>query len=1102
MSLVRFEIEPSKALHRHDKGRHIERPARISYPRQGLSAMASVEEETTGSVAWPENDVDSEGMKGCVVGSVCSPSSRREHHGSSNKPTKYTAAPSNTSIIQSSHMASGRHASEKKEDEDDGSFDEIPLSEADQNLFIQQLQLELEATRQAASVQEQNYKRQADTQQAESQQLSLQLQEALRKLENSQVADDSIESTNHVQELQRKCQQLQADLEEAHDGLVQLHQSKEQIQDEANKMIQDLLADRRDLQAQLQEYAESSSPSPLSSAGRNNRDAPPETDGMESLRRKLAATRRQQTELEQVIRDRHVLIEDMQETLAERDTSIASLKKSFMTLEQQLSASQLEMAALRSYSHTGTDQGEGYDVILLDGNELSTNEVEELQASLDSYQEKERRLMQENKLLNQEVSDAIQESNRVKSQLEAAQAEIDVLRFKLDRDNDDIMSQTATDISVSPQVQIQERDNAIATLVQQSMKQDEIIVELQSQLADVSNELKALRESVAEPSDAGPSWEQVAELRRETEIFASQVIEQDEEIETLARALGSREAEVEALESQVLELTAKVSTADTEASTKIADLSSKVDDHEETNQQLQEEIRLLTKTLHDAEAENEASRARALESKMELDKLDNQIQLLSDEKANLEKMLADELAGASQVDYLEERLRALEAELEQKEAVLKQQEAQFEALQRSSQNTTVDEMEVESLRSEMATLQMDLAHQTDALDKAMATILELEREVAEKSSSAATDMNDEKEELMEEVESLSHHLEETHAEVKTLSNMVDNYELKLRLIAQDKDVTIDSLNRLLAKEKEESALEIEHMRREWETTLVQMKQLRDEVTTEVSDRDERIYTLQQALAANEDLVAQMKTEMDHLQGGMETKAVTRREEIEDMQQELVDLTTTVAHRDRRIKALQGEFEDKQMEHESELEKLRKVVENMVNATEHGSEHRNAADLRMESQLNDVQSRLEALRLENAVLQEENANLQERLTTEALVATPETDDGVQNKLLDQLGFQTLRADELESELNELKKVALRADELEAELNELKNVAFDAASLSVASSNPVPVTPPSSAVAPPTSAVSTTCRVVPPSPRRQRGMKLLSRGRRNDKRISTD
>jgi chromosome segregation ATPase len=354
-------------------------------------------------------------------------------------------------------------------------------------------------------------------------------------------------------------------------------------------------------------------------------------------------------------------------------------------------------------------------------------------------------------------------------------------------------------------------------------------------------------------------------------------------------------------------------------------------------------------------------------------------------------------------------------------------------------------------------------------------------------SSATTNLNAEKEELMVEVESLSQQLEESQAEVKTLSDIVDNYELKLRLIAQDKDVTIDNLNRALATQKEDTADELEQMRREVEKTVAEMKRLKEEVENEIHDRDERIFGLQQALTAHKDLVEQMKTEMDHLQGSMETTAVNRREEIEDMQQELVELTSTVAKQERQIKSLLGEIEDRKVQHGAEIEKLRKEMESLEATNEQlGSRHRTAEDLQTESRLNEVKDRLDKLRWKNNMLQEENAELRRKLASDLKDASMPGDEA-QNILQEALNAQAQRVKELEAELSELKKPLLKLEPSQSESLTAVN----------------PVTPTAGEESAETNlALSVDKNGPPPSPslnlavRRQRGLGFLSRGRRRD------
>jgi chromosome segregation ATPase len=877
--------------------------------------------------------------------------------------------------------------------------------------------------------------------------------------------DDQEDLLGKVQQLELNCDLLQRELDEAHDKLQRNATQNMEVQ---------LLKE-------------------------NCHDAPAETDGEEDLKKKLEAATILQEQTKATLSEKQLELKTLQEKLADRDTTIATYIYSSMALEQQLSAGKQEIETLRIKLEN--EGGEGYDIIMLGGS--SDHETQQLKTSLVSYRE---------------------ENSRLNKQLQILEADMEVLHEQL-HVKEKVASNIGTEASVPSNTQVQERDETFASLVKQLTEQDKTIATLEEQLDIVSKGFEALRneravENVGDMSHVGPSWEEVKELRRETEMFAEQVIEQEEEIESLTKRLQSREEQVVELEQQIADLTAKITTSTASTNT-IADLSSQVDELEDANQLLQEEMRELKRKHYEIEeAGMEAMRLELVELKQKSEMFEHQVEALSKEKAKLEAVLAEERAKHLMIDDLEEKLRIAESQLEQKEAELRQKDVQIDEL--TAQAASVDEMEVESLRAEIAelkakimdqtteidnartmieqmegelasndsslvatlhdeinSLKVHVARQTDALDTAKTTILELEREVAEKDSSAATSFNEEKEEIMDEVESLSRKLEEAHAEVKTLSEMVDNYEIKLKLIANDKDTTIDNLNRVLVSQKEDQSGEIEYLKRQLEVSEAEMKQLNEEVTNEISERDERIFELQQSLSAHIDLVGQMKTEMDHLQGSMESSAVGRRKEFDDMQQELSDLTSTVTQQERQIKTLQGKLEDRQIAHQSDLDKLKKEIENLENINEQlGAKHRTALDLQMESRLNEVKDRLEKLRWRNIILQEENSRLRAQFSIGSSLGNS-TDESNETRQR-QLTGQTFEIVGLNNEL--------------IDLNKRSPVKLEPSpSLAPPSPEPASCLPriPSSPIS------ESSVQQVGLSTRRQRGLAFLSRGRRKEK-----
>ena len=182
---------------------------------------------------------------------------------------------------------------------------------------------------------------------------------------------------------------------------------------------------------------------------------------------------------------------------------------------------------------------------------------------------------------------------------------------------------------------------------------------------------------------------------------------------------------------------------------------------------------------------------------------------------------------------------------------------------------------------------------------------------------------------------------------------------------------------------------------------------------QIEHREARIYTLEVTLSAQEQLIGNMKTEMDQLQGSMENSVARRKDENDELQQELLAISATAAKQEREITTLKLEMEAKSMEYQSTISNLEQKIILLERAP---TELRNAQDLQMELRVKEVKDRLEKLKWRNASLKDENMNLRERLEQADALAQANGDIDRMKELEQQLATQLLKVRHLESELN--------------------------------------------------------------------------------------
>jgi chromosome segregation ATPase len=703
-------------------------------------------------------------------------------------------------------------------------------------------------------------------------------------------------------------------------------------------------------------------------------------------------------------------ISELKSKLDDRDTTISALVKTSVTYEEQIESLQAEISSLC----TGSGRGIG---------EEKSAEMYELRQLVENHRKMEDILTTDVSRLNNEVTASNQKIARLRAQHAPMKGKPVVALT-----DDQIIAR-----------EIQDRDDAISTLLKQSRNQDKLVSELQNQLHNVSIEL----ESSFSSREASPSWEEVKQLREEAEVFAGQVIELDEEINALRAEVTNRDSRLVEFERELKNLRNRPSPAKADTMV-VMNLKAEIDELREANLTQQNELRLLRRKARDVETlpdEFASVQGKLQEVRREVQTLKQAELVVTQSKERFEKQVA---LNAEAIQLLESEVKSAKQAKAVAEACLAKLQSELESQGSTTRQleevgpptSKVDEFELDALRS-------NLARQSTAVNTAKETIRELERLLAEKSSSEASAYEEEKEELLAENDSLSKKLDEARQQLKSVEeergiiedfkqklesadeareesvkSIVDSYERKLSLLKLDKDITIDKLRKDLVEEKEVNAERLEEATATIAQYEMQIKDLKEDMEAQLKQRETRIYALEHTLEAQEQLVHNMRTEMDHLQGSMETTVAGRRKEVEDMQQELVDLTSANAKQDREIKALQAEIKQTEAEHKEEASRLESTIASLGDKT--ASEHRNASDLKMDLRVQEVKERLEKLKWLNTSLKEENQALRERLSKSegnALIGERERAAAATMKV--KIRGQDDRIKELESELEILK-----------------------------------------------------------------------------------
>ena len=616
---------------------------------------------------------------------------------------------------------------------------------------------------------------------------------------------------------------------------------------------------------------------------------------------------------------------------------------------------------------------------------------------------------------------------------------------------------------------LKERDDAISSLVKQAVQQDDTISNLRAEIKVLNDEsvpsTKAQESTTNEPVSSIDDTEAIVEqLQKEAEVFACQVIELDDEIEQLRTIIAQHERHISDLEKQVHETKQQqqslvvnsndrsiemnvndeiTKSTKRESTLKILDLEAEIDELKEANMTQRNELRdLRRKALYSDSTTDEIVNVRneTMELKDAIEHQRTTIQQLNQEKSTLIDELNAERTNKKELESEMRRDLQFAQESHKQQVLLlekKIDESRWSLDELKASPGHMSEDAVKALRDEIDTLRQSLASQSDDLRVAKLNVQELEEILADQSTRDAATFEEEKEELFAEIESLTQRLHDTDEKISVLEadtgiiadfkdkleradearetsekNIIDTFERRISLLTLDKDVTIDKLRKELVIEKESTAEEMEGLMMQLKTYQLEISELHEEMKEQIEHREARIYTLEATLTAQEQLIGNMKTEMDQLQGSMENSVARRKDENDELQQELLAISATSAKQEREITTLKLEMEAKSFEYQSTISKLEQKIASLERAP---TELRNAQDLQMELRVKEVKDRLEKLKWRNASLKDENMNLRERLEQADALAQASSDNNRTKELEEQLTKQLLTVKSLELEL---------------------------------------------------------------------------------------
>jgi chromosome segregation ATPase len=209
--------------------------------------------------------------------------------------------------------------------------------------------------------------------------------------------------------------------------------------------------------------------------------------------------------------------------LKDRDTTIATLLRSSIILEKKIESLHIEVDEARAKC------GKAFD------------ELHEMRSTQVSWNEEYSKANEEIKYLKYQLKIAKADAKRWKHAMKEDGTSSGEYRYQIS------MLQKSNEVFAET---IHERDQAIENLVNQSIGQESHVRDLKIRISSLMKEIESVRMNYGRNNE-GKLRAEIERLQEESEIFAGQIIEQDEEFKRMQRVLNKREDQIGLIKKEI-----------------------------------------------------------------------------------------------------------------------------------------------------------------------------------------------------------------------------------------------------------------------------------------------------------------------------------------------------------------------------------------------------------------------------------------------------------------------------------------------------------------------------------------------------------------------
>jgi chromosome segregation ATPase len=435
---------------------------------------------------------------------------------------------------------------------------------------------------------------------------------------------------------------------------------------------------------------------------------------------------------------------------------------------------------------------------------------------------------------------------------------------------------------------IQERDQAIQNLVSQSMAQEAHVRDLKTRVSSLMKEVETVRMQKGRHDDSS-SGAEIRRLQEESEIFAGQIIEQDEELKRMQRDLKVRDEMISTLKKEL---------ADINIRAKVSDRSITIIDDPGMHDELKATKSILA-----------ARDAQLTEQGVRIEELTMQAALVSELKAEL-----DEMQDAAESNRVE--LRELRTQLwESKNAAgstndlrLELEQAQYALSEFKRQHLTAaafsneDRIQLESTikyNAELLQLKNEMESKVNTLEGELqdrdAVIQNLRLQLSDVCSSESDEMRLSQEAKDGQIKALQSEIRQSQQDLNEARSLVQANELTIESVEQQlacsHNEVLSLQEQLEAKSSTENTLldqlkssqnEVQVFREKLESEMTRFKSLDQSVST----LQQEVENLHKELDGRSELVVELEARLQTADGQlkvMQSKVDRQSKEIDDLQ---------------------------------------------------------------------------------------------------------------------------------------------------------------------------------------------------------------------------